>query len=369
MYEHGFAAVKLPKHIMNGSNLLLMGFPDCGSSYFLLMQLDKDFKPLFKLLETRPDPSGKSSSFGEMNHVIRIKKIDIGQMQMFEDELNLSLVDWGKLQSFLPNAGVPNQTSEHGLLSEFSLESSIHNPGCPPSSFSSIVDEVFELEKGTSLPPFSVPNLSSSYSSPGSHFGAGTMNLPGMKAGASSPKWDGGMQISQVNVPKVSSVTPHYGGSLYSSGNLKGSMQSSSLSSQSSVPVRSAAGKKLSASKSDQDLASLRSPHSLEVSPGITLDEDHLRLLGDSSKEAISGSRSSRLLSPPRPTGPRVPASSSKPNGPRNSPTGPLTGSSKVAGSSSWVSSPTCKITTMNSSVVTGMYVFSDIFFFLVNYI
>lgn len=341
VYEHGFAAVKLPKHILNGSNLLLMGFPDCGSSYFLLMQLDKDFKPLFKLLETQPDPSGKSSSFGDMNHVIRIKKIDIGQMQMFEDELNLSLVDWGKLLSFLPNAGVPNQTSEHGLLSEFSLESSMHNPGCPPSSFSSIVDEVFELEKGASLPPFSVPNLSSSYSSPGSHFGAGPMNLPGMKAGASSPKWEGGMQISQINATKVSSVAPHYGGSLYSSGNMKGSMQSSSVSLQSSAPVRSAAGKKLSASKSDQDLASLRSPHSLEIGSGTTMDEDHLRLLSDSSKEAVSGSRSSRLLSPPRPTGPRVPASSSKPNGPRSSPTGPLPGSLRAAGSSSWVTSPT----------------------------
>ncbi|KAL6323831.1 hypothetical protein AAG906_003452 [Vitis piasezkii] len=319
VYEHGFAAVKLPKHILNGSNLLLMGFPDCGR-----------FQALFKLLETQPDPSGKSSSFGDMNHVIRIKKIDIGQMQMFEDELNLSLVDWGKLLSFLPNAGVPNQTSEHGLLSEFSLESSMHNPGCPPSSFSSIVDEVFELEKGASLPPFSVPNLSSSYSSPGSHF-----------AGASSPKWEGGMQISQINTTKVSSVAPHYGGSLYSSGNMKGSMQSSSVSLQSSAPVRSAAGKKLSASKSDQDLASLRSPHSLEIGSGTTMDEDHLRLLSDSSKEAVSGSRSSRLLSPPRPTGPRVPASSSKPNGPRSSPTGPLPGSLRAAGSSSWVTSPT----------------------------
>ena len=51
-------------------------------------------------------------------------------------------------------------------------------------------------------------------------------------------------------------------------------MQSSSLSSLSSVTVRSAAGKKLSASKSDQDLASLRSPHSLEVSSGLSMDED-----------------------------------------------------------------------------------------------
>ena len=137
MYEHGFYAVKLPKHILNGSNWLLMGFPACGSSYFLLMQLDKDFKPLFKLLETQPDPSGKSSSSGEMNHVIRIKKIDISQMQMFEDDLNLSLVDWGKLQSLLHNAGVPIQTSEHVLLSEFALK--------VPCTILDVLHQVFHL--------------------------------------------------------------------------------------------------------------------------------------------------------------------------------------------------------------------------------
>ena len=80
VYEQGFAAVKVPKNIGNGSSMLLMGFPDCGSSYFLLMLLDKDFKPLFKLLETQQDPSGKAHSFNDLNNVMRIKNIDIGQM-------------------------------------------------------------------------------------------------------------------------------------------------------------------------------------------------------------------------------------------------------------------------------------------------
>jgi mediator of RNA polymerase II transcription subunit 14 len=345
VYEHGFAAVKVPKNIANGSSMLLMGFPDCGSSYFLLMLLDKDFKPLFKLLETQPDPSGKAQSFNDLNHVMRIKNIDIGQMQMLEDEMNLSLLDLGKLLSFLPGAGGPNQTSEHGILSDIILESSMQLAGCPPSSFSSVVDEVFELEKGSSVPPFSVQNLSSSYSSsPASHFGSAPMNLHSIKAGTPSPKWEGGMQMSQINnVAKVSSMATHYNGSLYSSSNLKGAVQSNSVGSLSSVTGRSASMKKLSASKSEQDLASLRSPHSVEAG-STTMDEDQLRLLNDTSKDSVYGSRSARLLSPPRVAGPRMSVPGAKPNGVRSSPTGPLAGSFRVAGSSPCTTTPVCKI-------------------------
>ncbi|XP_057960378.1 mediator of RNA polymerase II transcription subunit 14 [Malania oleifera] len=339
VYEHGFGAVKVPKNILNGLNLLLMGFPDSGSSYFLLMQLDKDFKPLFKLLETQPDPSGKAHSFGDMSSVIRIKKIDIGQMQLLEDELNLSLLDWGKVLPFLPSSGGPSHTSDHGLLSEFGLEARTQITGCPPSSFSSVVDEVFELEKGASVSPSSIQNVSSSFStSPASHFGSMPMNLNNIKAGSPSAKWDGVAQISQINnVTRVSSIGPNYNGSLFSSNNMKVTIQSSSLS---SGPGKSAAIRKLSASKSDQDLASLRSPHSGEVGSCTSMDEDQIRLLNDSSKEAVPGSRSSRLISPPRPNGPRGAALSAKPNGPRNLSTGPLAGSFKVSGSSMWVATP-----------------------------
>ncbi|KAI8025885.1 Boron transporter 4 [Camellia lanceoleosa] len=84
-----------------------------------------------------------------------------------------------------------------------------------------------------------------------------------MKVGTSSPKREGGTQIAQINnAPKVSGGSPHYNnGSIHSTSNLKGIMQSSSVSSPSSGLGRSTTLKKLSASKSDQDLASLRSPH------------------------------------------------------------------------------------------------------------
>lgn len=358
VYEHGFAAVKVPKNISNGSSMLLMGFPDCGSSYFLLMLLDKDFKPQFKLLETQPDPSGKAHSFNEINHVMRMKKIDVGQMQMLEDEMNLSLLDWGKLLSFLPSAGGHNQTSEHGILSDIGLGSSMQIAGCPPSSFSSVVDEVFELEKGSSVPPFSV-NLSPYNTSPAAHFGSGPISLHSMKAGTPSPKWEGGMQISQVNnVAKVSSMATHYNGSMYFSGNLKGPVQSSSVGSLSSGTGRSATLKKLSASKSEQDLASLRSPHSVEVGSCTTMDEDQLRLLNDTSKD-LYGSRSARLLSPPRATAPRISVPGSKANGLRSSPSRPLGGSFRGSGSSSCTSTPVCKIPSPCSSILVDVYILS----------
>lgn len=335
MYENGFSAVKVPKNILNGSDMLLIGFPDCGSSYFLLMQLDKDFKPLFKLLETQPELSGKATCFNDLNHVMRCKKIDIAQMQILEDEMTLSLFDWQRVHSFLPTGGCPIQASENGLLPDVSLEGPMHVAGCPPSSFSSVVDEVFELERGSSV-PLNVP-----------------LNFHSIKAGTPSPKWEGGMQVAQINNPmKISNMASHYNGTLYTSSNLKGPVQSSSLGSLSSVPGRGTSVKKLSASKSDQDLASLRSPQSVEFGSS-SLDEDQMRLLNDtsnSSKHVMYG-RSSRLLSPPRPTGPRMSGSNVKPNGPRSSPSGPLTGSFRIAGSSSCVTTPICKTSSLYNCI------------------
>ncbi|XP_030505760.2 mediator of RNA polymerase II transcription subunit 14 isoform X1 [Cannabis sativa] len=326
VYEHGLPAVKVPKNILNGSASLLMGFPDCGSSHFLLMQLDKDFKPLFKLIETESNLPGKTH-VNDNNQVIRIKKIDIGQMQILEDEMTLSLLEWGKSHSFMPSAGAANQTSESGLLSDLSLDGSMQTAGGPPSSFSSLVDEVFELEKGSSI-----HNVSSPFNaSPISRFGSIPVNLHSIKAGTPSPKWEGSLQTSQI--AKISSVTTPYSGSLHSSSNFKGSTHSNSFGHISSVSGRISAGKKLSASKSEQDLASLRSPQSAEFGSCNSMDEDHLRSQNDTSKDIYG--RSSQLLSPPRPTGPRVSGSSVKASGPRISPSHPLIGSFKVAGSNS----------------------------------
>ncbi|XP_031380289.1 mediator of RNA polymerase II transcription subunit 14 isoform X1 [Punica granatum] len=333
VYEDNSAAVKIPKNVATDSTMLLLGFPDCGTSYFLLMQLDKEFKPQFKLLETRSNLSGKAPS-GD-NHVTCIKKIDMDEMQLPEDELNFGLLDSGKLQSFLPNAGGLNQSTEHGLLSDVSLEGSGLATVGTTSSFSSVVDEVFDLEKGTSLPPFSVQNFSSSYNASASQYGSNPPNFQSMKTGSPSPKWEGGMQVSQVN--KVSG-----GGRLYPPSNMSGSVRS--VTSLSAGSGRPASAKRISTSKSEQDLASLRSPHSAEVGPYPSMDEDQLRFLTDSSKDTLSGNRSYRMLSPPRTTGTRSPAPSGKLSGPRTAPNGSAPGSVKALSSSPWVTTPKCKM-------------------------
>ncbi|KAK7397309.1 hypothetical protein VNO78_18477 [Psophocarpus tetragonolobus] len=355
VYEHGLNTVKIPKDVSNGSTMLLMGFPDCGSSYFLMMQLDKEFKPLFKLLETQPDPCGKDNlSGGDLNQVLRFKQIDIGQMKVHEDEMNLSLVDWGKLRSILPNAVCPNQTSGHEFFSDIRLENSIQIARGHPSGFSSLVDEVFGLEKGSSVSPFSAPNLSSSLNtSLPSQYGSLPMNLPGLKTGSPSPKWEGGMQMPQVNnVTKVPGVTNHYSSSLYSSSSVKAPVQSTSVGSLPTGQGRNTAGKKLSASKSEQDLASIKSPHSVEISSSAPMDEEQLRVLSDTSNDALSGSRSSRLLSPPRPTGSRMSIPNSRPNG-------PLVESFKAAGSSSCATTPVSQTLESTVSYSTGEDVIS----------
>lgn len=342
VYEHGLSTVKIPKSIINGSAMLLMGFPDSGSSYFLVMQLDKDFKPLFKLLETQPDSSGKDPSSGDLNHVLRIKNIDIGQMQMLEDEMNLSLVERRKLCPFLPNAAGPIQTSEHEFLLDVGPESSLQNAGCQLSGFASLVDEVFGQEKGSSALPHSVQNFASSLNTSAStHYGSVPMNLHGIKGGTSSPKWEGGMHISQINnVANASGVASHYYGSMYSSSSVKGPVQSSSMGLLSTGQGWSTTGKKLSASKSEQNLASLRSPPSVDNGSCTSMDEDQLRVLSDNSNDTLCVNQSSQLLSPPRPAGSRISTPNSKPDGPRNSPNGPPVGSLRVAGSGSCAATP-----------------------------
>lgn len=219
MYEHSFSPVKVPKHALNGSNMLLMGFPECGSSYFLLMQLEDDFRPLFKLLETQLDPSGKGGS-----SVTRIKTVDINQMH---------LLDCNAFTSSEEDSG-PGQASDHGLLSYLTVQ------GSGLSDFSLLVDEIFEQERRSSASAYSTQSYS--------HGPAPT-----------SSNID-----NSVNLTNAGS---NWNGSLYPANNsCRGRAPSASTSSMIS---RSTTMKKLSGSKSDQDLAS-RSAHSADVGTHIS---------------------------------------------------------------------------------------------------
>ncbi|XP_073310570.1 mediator of RNA polymerase II transcription subunit 14-like [Primulina huaijiensis] len=296
VFEHGFNSVKLPSSILDGSNSLFMGFPECGSSYFLLMQLDKEFKPCLKLIEVQLDSTGKTEVFDDMNDVTSVKNLDVSQMNMCLDDINLSLI---------VNDVNVNGTAEHGLLSDSTLEGSMLR-SYHPITFSSIVDEVFELEKGSngqgSFSTFGLP--------PASHLLSGIKNPHGIKAAISSPNWEGA-SIAQTSAT-----------------NFKNSTQSGSINLMSTNLGRSQVVKKLPVSKSDQDLPALRSLHSCGLG-GFSLDEDQVN---------VSGHRSARILSPPRHSVHSFSGSSFKSNEHR------VSENFLVSGSNSWVASPVSPI-------------------------
>ncbi|MQL86065.1 hypothetical protein Taro_018583 [Colocasia esculenta] len=287
--ERDLSTLKMPNSIMDGSDLLLMEFAQCRNSYYLLMQLDRDLRPLFRLLEAQHD-SDEGSRSGECKHVIRSNKIDIGQVEVIEDELNLSLVNWEKMQSSIPIGGGSSQASERSILSDFPLENSLQLTGSShQSSFSLVVDEVFEFEKGAleqphpvqnHLPPFSTTSLSQLGS------------FQGMKAGMGSPKWESGLQPSHIsNIAKNSSSGSAISRSAYSSNNLKGLQQSAILSSlTSSNQMRISPIHRLSSSLSDQDLNCSRSPSQSGANGRCSaVDDDQEKLQTGSPNELIKG--------------------------------------------------------------------------------
>ncbi|ONK56822.1 uncharacterized protein A4U43_C10F13360 [Asparagus officinalis] len=297
VYEQCLTTLRIPKSMLHGSDLLLMGFPQCGSSYYLLLQLDKDFKPLFYLLESRPEQRGKSHIISEANYVFRLNKVDINQMHVVGDESNLAILDWKKIQS-VP-VGASSTIAEHSLLSDFGMDSSPQLSGCSQSKFSSVVDEVFEFEKVKSGPSL----VSSLFNAPSfSQLSTLSANQQGMRAGI-TPKLDVGMQHPQIsNATKAS--TASLNSSLYGANNLNGVLNANSL--PSSSPGRSSSIQKLSHSKSDQELSTVRSPHRVEVSQYAANDVDQSRSANDSPKDIdslISANRPTQSLSPLRASG------------------------------------------------------------------
>ncbi|KAL6570249.1 hypothetical protein OROMI_014763 [Orobanche minor] len=302
VFENGFMPTKLPKNVSDDSNSLIMGFPECGSSYFLLMQLDKEFKPCPKLVEAQAESSRKALPFGDTGKVTRVKNLDINRMHMCQDDLNLSLFD-RKVPSIFNDCNV-NKICENGLLSNSSSEGSMFCSNLP-LSFSSIVDEVFDLEKGSY-----VQSASSTYGpSPASHFGLGTMNS--VKASISSPGWEGA-QTSQIAMS-----------------NFKSPLKSGSTNLLAMTSVKNQGSKKLTASKSDQDLSALKSPHFGGFRSYGMIDKDHFTVSG-----------SAGLLSPPPHSGPPVSVVNVNTSELKSLPNTTASVSFAVSGSNTCVASP-----------------------------
>lgn len=261
VYEQGLTTMKIPKSILRGSNFILMGFPQHGDSYYLLMQLDKEFRPLFSLLDSQPEPFPNSQTINETNRTVCLKKIDINRLQMIEDESNVALIDWQKLQS-LQNIGASSSVTEYGI------ESSTQLSGPAQRSFSSIVSEIFESDKVSLVSTYSAQSHSSLFNA---------SSLSHLKHGNNETKISSG-SLSRSSYDGITNVSTFC-----------------------SSPGNNLSIHKLPLSKSDQDLASLRSPRLDELGHFTAIDGDRARSLNSSPKDVGALFGSSRIQQPSSP--------------------------------------------------------------------
>ena len=219
---------------------MVMGFPQCANAYYLLMQLDKDFRPVFHLLETQSDASNKINASIDAKEATRVNKIDIGLMQTIKYEKNTNIFD-AKLHA-LQSIENHDDMIDNGLPVQNMVDPLPLLPACSPS-FSSIVDEIFECEHGSSLPS-------------ASPVGSFSLGLQGESTRAISPMQDGAFSHSQAN--NTSIVHPSISLNSYFPTSLRHLQGTNAFSSPN--PGRNSSVTKLSNSKSNHDLSSLTCP-------------------------------------------------------------------------------------------------------------
>lgn len=248
VYEQSQGTLKIPKAILHGSDLMVMGFPQCANAYYLLMQLDKDFRPIFHLLETQSDTSNKVNANIDAKEATRVNKIDVGQMQTIKYEKNTNSFD-AKLHILQSM-----ENCDHMLDTGFPVQNMVDPlpllPACSPS-FSSIVDEIFECEHNSSLPS-------------ASPVGSFSLGLQGESTRAISPMQDGALSQFQAN--NTSIVNPSISLNSYFPTSTRHFQTTNAFSS--SNPVRNSSATKLSNSKSNHDLGSLSSPSEHGIADG-----------------------------------------------------------------------------------------------------
>uniref|UniRef100_A0A0D3H4M2 Mediator of RNA polymerase II transcription subunit 14 n=1 Tax=Oryza barthii TaxID=65489 RepID=A0A0D3H4M2_9ORYZ len=254
VYEKSQGTLKIPKDILHGSDLMVMGFPQCANAYYLLMQLDKDFRPVFHLLETQSDANDKTNTNACTKEALRFNKIDIGQIQISKSESNTNMFD-AKLHA-LQNIGNCDDVIENRLPIQSGIEPLPLLPACSPS-FSSVVDEVFEYEHGAlAVPNHSLPQTTlQSTSHPGS-LSVGFQGV-GTRANASIE--------GASSAYSGSKFSPGVGLNSYLPSNLR-HVQSTNTFSSSTVTKSSSI--KLPSSNSNHELSSLSSPTEHVIADG-----------------------------------------------------------------------------------------------------
>lgn len=167
---------------------MVMGFPWRTNAYYLLMQLDDNLMPVFYLLEVHTDGEDRSNidTTTDAKEVVRFNRIDIGQMQLGEDECIANLLDVEKWQVL--------QSMEDGSPRHSGIDESL--PLKP--SFSSVVNAVLGYERDS-------PSKENwlSYSSPSTYLSSQKFGRQGVSSRAS--ELDDDLLHSNIDTAKVAS--------------------------------------------------------------------------------------------------------------------------------------------------------------------
>ncbi|VAH30165.1 unnamed protein product [Triticum turgidum subsp. durum] len=190
VYSECQITLKIPKSILYGSDFMVMGFPWRTNAYYLLMQLDDNLMPVFYLLEVHIDGEDRFNidTTTDTKEVVRFNRIDIGQMQLGEDECIANLLDVEKLQVL--------QSMEDGSPRHSEIDESL--PLKP--SFSSVVKAVLGYERDS-------PSKENwlSYSSPSTHLSSQKVVRQGVSGRAGPPELDDELLHSNIDTAKVTS--------------------------------------------------------------------------------------------------------------------------------------------------------------------
>lgn len=196
VYSQCQITLKIPKSILYGSDFMVMGFPWHANAYYLLMQLDNNLMPVFYLLEVHTDGEDRSSAdaTSDAKEAVRFNRIDIGQMQIGEDECSANLLNVDKLQV------LQSMLNCRSMEDRSPRQSGINESLPVKPSFSSIVNAVLGYERGS---PSKENQLS--HSLPSTHLSSLKVGIQGVSSRACPPELDDGLLHYNIDASKVAS--------------------------------------------------------------------------------------------------------------------------------------------------------------------
>jgi hypothetical protein len=309
LYERGAYAVKLPMGGPKlGGDVLIMGFPQCEDCFFLCLQLDVNFTPLFTLLEAHPQSSSaRSTLVSGAFDIFRWMKIDIEAMPILRENTGFSLLEQGGYEAKGSAANMVVKRLEDETYGKFGVPPMIRGPsragGLGLDGVQAGLEPYYGADKGighrgTMLAVQSPSNLQGGSplqhgSSPLQHGSVGyginsgsnmnpLISAAGYHQGKSlsgSPTFgDGNHRLGRASM--VNGTSPH---NLAGVSPLRSSMDIRNQMSHRKSPLQGA---------SDQELLSTRSPLAMgdNAASPIELDDEHISKLIDSISSKTPGS-------------------------------------------------------------------------------